>query len=190
MKSINYRLQEMTNKLCNKALFESNGLGNEINFHVFDYDPEDEYVVRDYLENYLMKRTKLNIKVFDIYDIIIDILKENGFLEKCFEFEKKKGAKYLNDLISKTVGIGSGKNIIVKKIKSEIEQNQIIIITGIGKCYGIVRGHTILNSLQSVITNNPLIMFYPGYYDGQSFKLFNILENDNYYRAFQFVSRK
>ena len=169
MKSINYRLQEMTNKLCNKALFESNGLGNEINFHVFDYDPEDEYVVRDYLENYLMKRTKLNIKVFDIYDIIIDILKENGFLEKCFEFEKKKGAKYLNDLISKTVGIGSGKNIIVKKIKSEIEQNQIIIITGIGKCYGIVRGHTILNSLQSVITNNPLIMFYPGYYDGQSF---------------------
>ena len=76
MKNINYRLQEMTNKLSNKALFESNGLGNEINFHVFDYDPEDEYVVRDYLENYLMKRTKLNIKVFDIYDIIIEIFRK------------------------------------------------------------------------------------------------------------------
>ena len=42
MKNINTRLQEMTNKLSSKELFESNGLGNEINFRVFDYDPEDE----------------------------------------------------------------------------------------------------------------------------------------------------
>ena len=190
MKNINTRLQEMTNKLSSKELFESNGLGNEINFHVFDYDPEDEYIVREYLENYLLKRTKLNIKVFDIYDIIIDILKENGFLEKCFEYEKKKGSKYLNTIISKTVGIGSGNDLIVKKIKSEVEPEQIIIITGIGKCYGIVRGHTILNNLYRVIINNPLIMFYPGSYNGQGFKLFNKLENDNYYRVFQFVERK
>lgn len=190
MKNINTRLQEMTNKLNSKELFESNGLGNEINFHVFDYDPEDEYIVREYLENYLLKRTKLNIKVFDIYDIIIDILKEKGFLEKCFEYEKKKGAKYLNTIISKTIGIGSGSDLIVKKIKNEVKPDQIVVITGIGKCYGIVRGHTILNNLHSVITNNPLIMFYPGSYNGQSFKLFNRLENDNYYRAFQFVERK
>ena len=51
MKSINARLDEMTKKLSSKDLFESNGLGNEINFHVFDYDPEDEYIVREYLEN-------------------------------------------------------------------------------------------------------------------------------------------
>lgn len=190
MKSINTRLQEMTNKLSSKELFESKGLGNEINFHVFDYDPEDEYIVREYLENYLLKKTKLNIKVFDIYDIIIEILKEKGFLEKCFDYETKKGAKYLNTIISKTIGIGSGNDLIMKKIKSEVEPNQIIIITGMGKCYGIVRGHTILNNLHSVITNNPLIMFYPGSYNGQSFKLFNKLENDNYYRAFQFVGRK
>ena len=190
MKSINARLDEMTKKLSSKDLFESNGLGNEINFHVFDYDPEDEYIVREYLENYLLKKEKLNIKVFDIYDIIIDILKEKGFLEKVFAFEKNKGAKYINEIISKTLGIGSNNDLIMKKIRAEVQPDQIILITGIGKCYGIVRGHTILNNLHSVITNNPLIMFYPGSYDGQSFKLFNRLENDNYYRAFQFVSRK
>ena len=64
MKNINTRLQEMTNKLSSKELFESNGLGNEINFHVFDYDPEDEYIVRDYLDNYLLKKTKLNIQKY------------------------------------------------------------------------------------------------------------------------------
>jgi len=189
MRRINERLQEMTDKLSSKELFESNGLGNEINFHVFDYDPEDEYIVRDHLE-YLLSRTNINIKVFNIYDIIIDILKEKGFLEKCFEYEKKKDAKYLNSVISKTIGIGSGNDLILKKIKNEIEPGQIIIITGIGESYGIVRGHTILNNLHSIITNNPLIMLYPGSYNGQSFKLFNKLENDNYYRAFQFVGRK
>ncbi len=190
MKSINARLEEMTKKLSDKELFESNGLGNEINFHVFDYDPEDEYIVREYLDNYLLKRPNLKIKVFDIYDIIVEILKEKGFLEKVFNFEKTKGTKYINEIISKTLGIGSNNDLIMKKIKQEIEPNQIILITGIGKCYGIVRGHTILNNLHSIITTNPLIMLYPGCYDGQSFKLFNRLENDNYYRAFQFVGRK
>lgn len=190
MKTINTRLQEMTNKLNSKELFESTGLGNEINFHIFDYDPEDEYIVRDYLDNYLLKKTKLNLKIFDIYEIIIDILKEKGFLEKTFEYEESKGTKYVNNVIAKTLGISSNSDLIMKKIKSEIEPNQIIIITGMGKCYGIVRGHTILNNLQSIVTNNPLIMFYPGSYNGQSFKLFNKLSNDNYYRAFQFVDRK
>ena len=190
MKNINARLDEIIIKLTSNQLLQSNGLGNEINFHVFDYDPEDEYILRDYLENYLLKKEKLNIKAFDLYDIIIKILAEKNFLSKAFEFEKKKGTKYINEIIAKTLGIGSNNDLIIKEIKKQMEPDQIIIITGIGKCYGIVRGHTILNNLHSVITNNLLIMFYPGCYNGQSFKLFNQLENDNYYRAFQFVERK
>ena len=37
-------------------------------------------------ENYPFK-----IVVFDLYEIIIDILKDKGYLEKIFDFEKKKG---------------------------------------------------------------------------------------------------
>jgi len=191
MRNINDRLQEMTDKIASGQVIESTNLGNEINFRVFDYDPEDEYVVRDYLYNYLLKRNK-NIQVFDIYNIIVDILKEKGFLEKTFEYEKKKGAKFVNSIIQKTLAISSNNDLIIKYIKDHFkkEDGKIIIITGMGKCYGIVRGHTILNNLQSVITENPVIMFYPGTYDGQTFRLFNKLENDNYYRAFQLVSRK
>ena len=191
MRSINDRLQEMTDKIASGQVIESTNLGNEINFRVFDYDPEDEYVVRDYLYNYLLKRNK-NIQVFDIYDFIVDILKQKGFLEKTFEYEKKKGAKFVNSIIQKTLAISSNNDLIIKYIKENLEneEGKIIIITGMGKCYGIVRGHTILNNLQSVITENPVIMFYPGTYDGQSFRLFNKLENDNYSRAFQLVSRK
>jgi len=58
MRNINDRLQELTNKISSGNILESIGLGNEINFRVFDYDPEDEYIVRDYLYNYLLKRNK------------------------------------------------------------------------------------------------------------------------------------
>ncbi len=189
MRNINDRLQEMTEKINSKNILETSSLGNEINFRVFDYDPEDEYIVRDYLYNYLVKRNK-NIIVFDIYDIIIKILREKGFLGKTFEYEKQKGTKYVNSVIQKTLAISSNSDLLVKYIRERLEENKIILITGLGKCYGIVRGHTILNNLHSVITNNPVIMLYPGIYDGQSFKLFKILDNDNYYRAFQLVSRK
>ena len=93
MRNINDRLQEMTEKINSENIIESSGLGNEINFRVFDYDPEDEYIVRDYLYNYLKVRNK-NIIIFDIYDIIIEILKDKGFLEKTFVYEKKKATKY------------------------------------------------------------------------------------------------
>lgn len=190
MKNINTRLQEMTNKLLDKEIYNTDKLGNEINFHVFDYDPADEYVVRDYIYNYLATKDDLKIKVFDIYDLIINILKERGFLEKVFEFEKIKGTKYVNDLIFRTLGISSNNDQIVKRITENIQKDEIIILTGLGKCYGIVRGHTLLNNLQGAISENPVIMMYPGIYDGQSFRLFNKMQGDNYYRAFEFVGRE
>ena len=74
MKTIQARLQEMTNKLNSENFQKSLGLGNEVDFHIFDYDPQDEYTVRDYIYNYLIPKTNLKIKVFDLYDLIIERL--------------------------------------------------------------------------------------------------------------------
>ena len=190
MKTIDARLDELTKKISDNKIFESYGLGNEINFHVFDYDPLDEYYVRDYLDNYLLSKKNLKLQVFNIYEIILEALKVKGFLDKAFEYEKNKGTSNLNNVISKTLGIGSKSDYILNKIRNELKPNHIVILTGIGQSYGIIRGHTLLNNLHSIITENPVIMMYPGEYNGQSFRLFNKLDNDNYYRAFQFVSRK
>lgn len=191
MRTIYERLDELTDNIKKEDIFNNRGLGNEVSFYIFDYDPKDEYIIRDYIESDMLQKQKSKIQVFNIYDMIIDILENKGFLEKSFEYEKSKDIKSLNDLISKTVGIGSNNNLLINKIKEKkIKANHIIFIVGIGQCFNIIRGSTVLNMLHSVITENPLIMFYPGTYNGQSFNLFNVLENDNYYRAFQIVSRK
>jgi hypothetical protein len=154
-------------------------------------DDKDVYKSMDMVMKYLHeKRKDLPIKEFNIYKLIMKFLEDNKFTNKIFEMEKQKGTRYANDVITKTLGVGTDYDEIVNVIKSNIKPGEIILLTGIGNCFSIVRGHSILNNLQSAITENPLIMFYPGVYSGQSFKLFNKLEPDNYYRAFQLIDRK
>jgi hypothetical protein len=89
MKTIDERLEELTKKISSDEFQKSYGLGNEVDFHVFDYDPEDEYKVREHLK-YLESKKDLNLKVFDIYEVIIEILKEKGFLDKVLNSKRKK----------------------------------------------------------------------------------------------------
>ena len=81
----------------------------------------------------------------------------------------------------------SSESLIVKHIKDNTPKNSVIFIKGIGKCYPILRSHTILNNLHQVIDDVPVVMFYPGNYDGQELVLFGEIKDDNYYRAFRLV---
>lgn len=62
-----------------------------------------------------------------------------------------------------------------------------MLLTGIGKCYPLLRSHKVLNNLHQAIDRVPVVMFYPGRYDGQELVLFGEIKDDNYYRAFRLV---
>ncbi len=46
-----------------------------------------------------------------------------------------------------------------------------------------IRSHTILNNLQTLVGNIPLVMLFPGTYNNQSLYLFDRIKDENYYRA-------
>ena len=50
MKSIYERVDEILPKIVEPSFRENKGLGNEIGFYIFDYDPEYELLVRDRVE--------------------------------------------------------------------------------------------------------------------------------------------
>jgi hypothetical protein len=68
------------------------------------------------------------------------------------------------------------------------DQHDLVLVSGVGSVYPMLRAHTLLNNLHTVMGKTPLVLFYPGKYDRQSLKLFNRLSSDNYYRAFKLVS--
>lgn len=178
--------------MIQKPAFRKNkGLGNEVGYYIFDYPAEQELYVRERVE-YIRKKNEnssddYKIVVFDLYEIIIDILKQKGYLEKCYEFEKKKGFERITKSVGNMLRITSSDSLIVKHIKENTPEKAVVFIVGIGKCYPILRSHTVLNNLHQVIDHVPVVMFYPGKYDGQELILFGEIKDDNYYRAFKLV---
>ena len=67
------------------------------------------------------------------------------------------------------------------------DELDMMIFTGVGAAYPLVRSHTLLNALHPLMKNTPLLMFFPGRYDGYSLRLFNKLTDKHYYRAFRLV---
>ena len=178
--------------LIKKPSFRKNkGLGNEVGYYIFDYPPEQELLVRERVE-YIRKKNEQSddeyrIVVFDLYVIIIEILKEKGYLEKCYEFEKKRGFDRITKAVGNMLRITAKDSLIVNYIRERTPEKAIVFLVGIGKCYPILRSHTVLNNLHQVIDNVPVVMFYPGKYDGQELILFGEIKDDNYYRAFKLV---
>ncbi len=191
MLSLDERLDKAEEMIQKLSFRENKGLGNEVGYYVFDYPAQKELYVRERIE-YIKKKCNsadndFKVVVFDLYDIVIDILRQKGYLEKCCRFEKTNGFERVSKAIGNMLKITSADSLIVNHIKNNTPQKAVIFITGIGKCYPILRSHTVLNNLHQVIDSVPVVLFYPGNYDGQELVLFGEIKDDNYYRAFRLV---
>ena len=60
----------------------------------------------------------------------------------------------------------------------------MLLLTGVGEVYPLLRVHTLLDNMHVGFSDIPVIVTYPGRFDGRSFNLFNKLGDGNYYRAF------
>ena len=196
MSYLDDRLDLAEKKIKEPKFRENRGLSNEVGYYIFDYPAEDELYVRERI-NYIQKRNEnsgdeYKIVIFDLYDIMIELLEnkkinEKCFLDECYSLEQKKGFQKVSNAVANLMKVNSTDGMIVKFIKEHTPDKAIIFITGIGKCYPIIRSHTVLNNLHLVIDKVPVVLFYPGKYDGQELVLFNEIKDDNYYRAFKLV---
>lgn len=193
MKTIYQRLDEIIPKITDKSFRESMGLGNEMGYYIFDYEPKYELLVRDHIEFIKQKISDecsdINIKEFDLYEIILETMDKKGYLQKNIEMEKKKGSKYVFNAIRKSLRLTLKNDMVLDYILNRVEPNDIVFITGVGKAWPIMRSHTVLNNLHNAIDQVPVVMFFPGEYDGLELILFNEIKDDNYYRAFQLIDK-
>lgn len=191
MGNIEERFDLLKQKINSPKFRENRGLGNEVGYYIFDYPAEKELYVREQVDRMYKQSVsssdEYKIIVFDLYDIMIEILDNKKYLEKCYAMEKKNGFEKVSRAVSNMMKVNSTDGMIVHYIQEHTPEKAIIFITGIGKCYPIIRSHTVLNNLHLVIDNVPVVLFYPGNYDGQELVLFDEIKDDNYYRAFRLV---
>ena len=193
MRTTQERLNILQEKLMSPSFLEKQGLGNEMSYYIFDYDPKDELLIRNAIPemtDYITKHTKdRHFQKFNLYDIIVDFFEERNYMQKNFKAEQKMGSERVIEKMQQGLKIATERDVIVNSIKEQLDEEAIVLITGVGEAYPIIRSHVILNNLQSIVTQKPLIMFYPGRFENNTLKLFDIFHDDNYYRAFQIVPR-
>lgn len=190
--SIDEKLSRIEPTINDPAFLENRGLSNEVGYYIFDYSPKDEMKVRDEIKHL---ETKINsnenypfkIVIFDLYEIIIDILKDKGYLEKIFDFEKNKGRDFTKKAIVTLLKLDSNANLIVNYIIERTPDNCVVFLTGVGKAFPILRSHNVLNNLHQHLDKVPVVLFFPGKYSGTDLVLFDTLEGSNYYRAFSLI---
>ena len=191
--TLDERLNQIEEKISEKSFRENKGLGNEVGYYIFDYDPRDEIHVRNhiaYLKGRINNGNKgFKIVEFDLFHLMIEVLEEEGYLEAFFDLEKENGFFETADNLVETLGLDETNelNLIITKILENDLTDSVIFLTGVGKCHPIIASHNILNNLHQVLDTVPVVLFYPGEYSGQDLKLFGTLDTHNYYRAFRLV---
>jgi hypothetical protein len=183
------RLNQILPKITSDDFLGGRGLGNEIAFFIFDYPPEDELRVRKHVEFLLehipKHRPKVRLAHVNLLDFLVEYLEDEGILADSLLKQRKEGNAALLEALK---GLLEEKTVAhrFKKVVKPNDQD-LILISGVGSVYPLIRSHTLLNNLHPIVERTPLVMFYPGHYDEKSLRLFSRIKSDNYYRAFRLI---
>jgi hypothetical protein len=185
------KLDKIWDRISDEDFLANRGVANEVRYYVFDYEPCDELIMREKIKA-LKKQNNpeadgFQIIEYDLYEMVIGILEEKGYLDKCIKFEDAKGMEYVYTAVSKMLRLTNDDNLIVNKIVSATPDYAVVFLTGVGKVFPFVRSHNVLNNLHQVLDKVPVVMFYPGQWNGQSLSLFGTINDGNYYRAFPLI---
>lgn len=186
------RLDKIWDRISDQDFLANRGVANEVRYYIFDYEPCDELIVRQKVA--ALKRQNnpeadgFQIIEYDLYKIIIQILEERGYLDGCIQMEKVEGREYLYNAVATLLRLEGDNNLIVNKIVEETPEHAVVLLTGVGKAFPFVRSHNVINNLHQVLDSVPVIMFYPGKWNGQTLSLFGgTISDGNYYRAFPLI---
>ena len=187
------RLTEQLNQILPRVtsddFLSGKVLSNEIAFYIFEYPPEEELRVREHvcflLDHIPQRRPGLRVKHLNLFDLVLDYLKSRNLLDKALKMQQEKG----DDALKKALAgpLHEDKLAAVFAEVAQPAQHDLVLLSGVGSVWPLLRSHTLLNNLHPIMGRTPLVMFYPGRYDGQSLRLFGRLKNHHYYRAFKLV---
>ena len=191
---LNERFIDLEDRMISVEALTRYGTANDLRFYIFDYAPSGELLVGK--ETKKLKNRNPAIVEFDLYEMMLQIIEDEGYMEDVIRMEKDYDKDLLlREVFQTLLSVEEEENAFLDKFKEDIadDGNSIVLITGVGKAFPVVRSHTILNNLQSIFRRNPVVMMYPGRYEikeKMTLRLFERLDDDNYYRAFPLVERR
>ena len=196
------RLNKILPRIITDEFLSGSGIGNEISFYIFDYPPEEELRVREhvrFLVDHIPKQKPgLPFVHINLFDLVLDHLKSRNLLDKALKIQREKSDDALKVALAGPLHPEKLASIFCEAARPD--QNNLVLVSGIGSVYPLLRTSGLLSNLQKVMGSIPLVLFYPGKYDQLTLRLFGKLslsthtdgvakskKPENYYRAFRLV---
>lgn len=185
MRKLNERLDALRQLIESQDFLYGKGLSNEVNIRIFCYDPKEEMAVRHFTEKLTEGRgTACRIIEYNLYKVFLDICKDKRITDKIPALEQKKGPAFILQHLAR---IANNLAFIEKMKATPHHVGDVILITGVGEAFPFIRVHALLDAMQPHFSDVPILVMYPGTFDGRCVRLFDQLTPNPYYRAFNVV---
>ena len=185
MNNLMERLDSLRTLVQQPEFLEGKGLSNEVNIRIFCYNPKDEMAVRHFTEKLVTDQT-LNCRLieYNLYKVFLSICDDKRITDRVPQQEEKKGTQFVLDQMQRM----ANNVAFIGKMQYEPHlPGDVILITGVGEAFPFIRVHALLDAMQPHFSDLPILVMYPGTFDGRCVKLFDRLTPNPYYRAFNVI---
>ncbi len=183
MSNLKERLDLLREEIQKDDFLKGKGLSNEVNIRIFCYDPAEEMTVSHFLEQIGTDQTlSCRLILCNLYKTFLSICDDMDITDAIPEMEENDGGIFLLEQLHSAIGEGE----FIEKIQYSPHRRgeDVLLLTGVGDVFPFMRVHTLLEALQPYFSDIPILVMYPGEYDGHYLKLFGTLTPNDYYRAF------
>lgn len=176
----------LRSRLQDQDFLANRGLGNEVGFHILCYDPARELQLRNYLQALVSDadagRLPCHLIHKNLYDTMIQLCADKRILDRIPALEQRRGSAALLKQLART----ASPEAFAQALNWEPHQpGDVLLLSGVGEVYPVLRVHALLDNMHVGFSDVPVVVAYPGRFNGQGFSLFGRLDDGHYYRAFE-----
>ena len=174
------------------------------NYYIYQYPANKEYEMRRQIQEFKEKlerpTTFVDALVLDLFKVFCDYLAAEKFGDTSLLDDTFEGDKSHPELVTTELTAEANSDNFIRyvsdRINSHINSNNgykhpYVFVHGIGKMFPYLRTNVFLTRYEKYndTSKYKIILFYPGHQEGNTFSLFDTLEDSHTYRATLLVNK-
>lgn len=185
MGEIQERLDGLRSLIQEPDFLEGKGLSNEVNIRIFCYDASEEMIVQHFIGQ-MTADPSISCRLIEcnLYKTFLSVCDDLDIIDAIPGMEEADGSIFLLEQLHAAIGV---RELIEKIQYAPHKTGDVLMITGVGDAFPFIRIHVLLEALQPYFSDIPILVMYPGKFDGRQTKLFDRLQPNDYYRAFNVI---
>lgn len=174
------------------------------NYYIYQYPAKDEYKMRrdilSFKERLERPSNYINAMVLDLFAVFCDYLKSEKFGDASLYDDTLEEEKTSPDMVTEELTTEANSDQFIQYVNQRILRHKAentglktpyVFIHGIGKIFPYLRTNVFLTLYEKYndTSSYKIILFYPGHQEGNTFSLFDSLEDSHTYRATLLVNK-